>query len=125
MGECGEIERILNRTYTYPKTNNDLTPLFIKTCKQQCDVNPMTRTPEQFKQSWKQVKERISSHDIHFGHFQDACKHKENMHVHYIMAEVPFQTGFSPSRWQNTTNVMILKRAGLFDIEMLRTLCLF
>ena len=26
MGECGEIERILNGTYTCPKTNNNLTP---------------------------------------------------------------------------------------------------
>ena len=64
-------------------------------------------------------------HDIHFGHFIASTQHDYNLLVHYIMAEIPFRTGFSPTRWKQATNVMILKKAGLFDIEKLRTLCLF
>ena len=41
------------------------------------------------------------------------------------MAELPFRTGFSPLRWQHATNVMILKKAGLYNLEKLRTICLF
>ena len=72
------------------------------------------------------MKEQIASHgNIHFGHFKAACEHRENMLVHYLLAEIPFRTGFSPSRWKKATNVMIFKKAGLFDITKLRTLCLF
>ena len=56
----------------------------------------MTCTPDDFKQSWKRMKERTSSHNIHFGHFQTDCENKDNLMVHYIMAEVPFHTGFCP-----------------------------
>ena len=128
MGEYGEtveVERVLDGMYTCPSTNNNLTPLFIETCKRQCEENPMTRTPLQFKKSWQRMREKTASHDIHFGHFQAACEHKENLLVHYIMAEIPMRTGFCPSRWRNATNVMILKKAGLFDLDKLRTLCLF
>ena len=71
------------------------------------------------------MKEKTASHDLHFGHFKAACSHRHNLLVHYIMAEIPMRTGFAPSRWKHATNVMILKKAGLFNIEKLRTLCLF
>ena len=71
------------------------------------------------------MREKTTSHDIHFGHFMAACEHRQNILVHYIMAEIPFRTGFAPSKWKSATNVMILKKAGLFDIDKLRTLCLF
>ena len=85
----------------------------------------MNRTPQDYKTSWKRMKEDTGSHDIHFGHFIASCQHEYNLLVHYIMAEVPFRTGFAPQRWKQATNVMILKKAGLFDVEKLRTLCLF
>ena len=71
------------------------------------------------------MKEKTGTHDLHFGHFIASCQHQHNLLVHYIMAEIPFRTGFSPSRWHEATNVMILKKAGMFEIEKLRTLCLF
>ena len=71
------------------------------------------------------MKEKTASHEIHFGHFKAACEHEHNLFVHYIMAEIPLRTGFSLMRWRVATNVMILKKAGLFNIEKLRTLCLF
>jgi hypothetical protein len=41
------------------------------------------------------------------------------------MAEIPLHTGYSPERWKNATNVMILKKAGLYSLEKLRTLVLY
>ena len=71
------------------------------------------------------MKERTGTHDLHFGHFIASCDHQHNLLVHFIMADIPFKTGFSPTRWHQATNIMILKKAGLFDIEKLSTLCLF
>ena len=84
----------------------------------------MARTPTEFRESWTKMKEKTSSHgNLHFGHYKAACKHDKNILVHYIMAEIPFRTGFSPARWQEATNVMILKKAGLYNLEKLRALC--
>ena len=128
MGEFGEteaVEKVLKGMYNCPDTKNNLTPLFLNQCKQQSPEIKMIRTPDQYKRSWKMMKERTSSHDLHFRHFKAACEHKEHLFVHYIMAEIPFCTGFCPTCWKKATNVMILKKAGLFNIEKLRTLCLF
>ena len=45
--------------------------------------------------------------------------------THYYMAEIPFRSGYSPQRWRQATNVMILKQAGVYDIDKLRTIVLF
>ena len=45
--------------------------------------------------------------------------------THYYLAEIPFRSGYSPYRWRNATNVMILKEAGVYDIEKLRTIVLY
>ena len=71
------------------------------------------------------MKEKTSSHDVHFGHFKAACQHERNLLLHYAMAEIPFRTGFSPERWHYATNVMILKKAGLYNVEKLSTICFF
>ena len=114
MGDFGktvEAEKVLDGMYQCPMTSNNLTPLFINKCQRQCEETPMLRTPDQFKKSWKRMKECTASHDIHFGHFQAACDHRDNLLVHYIMAEVPFRTGFCPSCWKQAMSVMILKKS--------------
>ena len=79
----------------------------------------MTRTPTEFKKSWEMMKEKTSSHgQLHFGHYKAACQHDKNILLHYIMAEIPFRTGISPIRWHEATNVMRLKKAGLYDLKI-------
>ena len=125
FGETSASTQVMNGTFVAPVTENPLTQLFIDTCEKSNHTTSMKRTPDEFKRSWKAMKEKTGTHSIHFGHFIAACKHDHTLLVHYIMAEIPFRTGHSPRRWQQATNVMILKKSGLFDIERLRTLCLF
>ena len=73
----------------------------------------------------KKMKEKTSSRDVHFGHYKAAAEDNNIMHLHYLIAEIPFHTGYSPTRWKSATNVMILKKAGKTDIDKLRTLVLF
>ena len=84
----------------------------------------MTRSPQPFAQSWKKMKEKTSSGELHFGHFRSGGTHNLINMVNYVMAEFPFRTGYSPKRWKNATDVMI-KKAGLYDVEKLRTIVLF
>ena len=125
FGETSATERVLQGTFVAPSTNNDLTSLFLQQCHTCNTSTQLHRSVEQFKTSWKRMNEKTASHDLHFGHFKATCTHCHNLLVHYIRAEIPFQTRFAPSRWKRATNIMILKKAGLFNIEKLRTLCLF
>ena len=124
-GETPAASKVMEGSLQVPENNNDLTQLFINKCKRKSATTKMNRSVADYKKSWETMKEKTGSHGLHFGHFMAACKHQENMMVHFIMAEVPFRSGYSPSRWKKATNVMILKRAGLFNIEKLRTICLF
>ena len=71
------------------------------------------------------MKEKISSRELHFGHFKSGGTHNLINMVHYVMVEFPFRTGYSPKRWKNVTDVIIQKNAGLYDVEKLRTIVLF
>ena len=124
-GETSAADEVMKGTFKVPETNNRLTQLFLDTCQQTSLHTNMERSVTDYKTSWQRMKEKTGSHGLHFGHFMASCKHQENLLVHYIMAEIPFRTGYSPPRWKEATNVMILKKAGLFNIEKLRTICLF
>ena len=124
-GETTATTQVMDGTMKVPENSNKLTQLFIDKCKQSTQSTNMNRSVAEYKKSWETMKEKTGSHGLHFGHFMAACKHQENMMVHFIMAEVPFRTGYAPARWKKATNVMILKRAGLFNIDKLRTICLF
>ena len=85
----------------------------------------MKRSPEVYKQSWEKMNEKITSRRLHFGHFKAATQNNLNLMTHYYLAEIPFRTGYSPLCWRHATNVMILKEAGVYDIEKLRTIVLY
>ena len=71
------------------------------------------------------MKERTASRALHFGHFKACCKNELATMVNYILAEVPFRSSYSPLRWRNATDVMILKKSGLYNVEKLRTIVLY
>ena len=125
FGKTETTEAVINGTYVPDKNSPPSLKTFFKVCHKSSPDTAMSRSPTEFKNSWKAMKEKTASHDLHFGHFKAACKHDDNLFVHYILAEIPMQTGFSPKRWQVATNVMILKKAKLFNIDKLRMLCFF
>ena len=47
------------------------------------------------------------------------------MMTHYVLAEISFRTGYALERWRTATSVMILKGAGIYDIDRLRTIVLY
>ena len=69
----------------------------------------MTRSPQSFAQSWKKMKEKTSSEELHFGHFRSGGTHNLINMINYGMAKFPFRTGYSPKRLKNATDVMIQK----------------
>jgi hypothetical protein len=128
FGQYGEgpgTQLALQGTYTCHPSIDEYTQDYIRLCRRKSPHTNMDRSAEEFKSGWKKIKEKTSSRELHFGHFKAACKNDLNILVHYILAEIPFRTGYSPNRWKNATNVMILKKSGVLDINKLRTIVLF
>ena len=72
------------------------------------------------------MKEQTSSHGpAHFGHYKAGCGHDQIAMVHYHMVELPFTGGYSPSRHQQGTDLVLLKTANDYRIEKLWTIVLF
>ena len=71
------------------------------------------------------MDEKTSSRQLHFGYFRTACKHELNLLVHYVFTKILFRSGYSLERWGKSTNVMILKEPGIYDIDRLRTIVLY
>jgi hypothetical protein len=42
-----------------------------------------------------------------------------------IMTQIPLFSGYSPKRWRLCIDVMILNKAGLTQVDLLRTIVLF
>ena len=130
LGQCAEGPRftdVLNGTYEPPPSVDTYTKDFFEVCKRN-EGDPTTQIPRSvhdFKESWIKMDEKTSSRRLHFGHFKAACKHELNLLTHYVFAEIPFRSGYSPKRWKNATNVMILKEPGIYDIDRLRTIVLY
>jgi hypothetical protein len=39
-----------------------------------------------------------------------------------LLRQLPYRIGFSPEAWQTITDVEILKKVGIFDVELMRTI---
>ena len=62
--------------------------------------------------SWRKMKECTSSHlGLHFGHMKAIYLNSLlAAKVHTILADMPLQTGYSPTAWRKCTNTMLKKK---------------
>ena len=77
---------------------------------------------------WRKAKERTSSamrHGTHFGHWKAGHLDDTIADIHTSLANIPYLTGYSPTRWQNGVNTLIPKEAGNFRVGRLRTILLY
>ena len=128
LGQGPKTEKVLRGTYQPNPLLSPQTKDFIELCRfpeEEIIINPLNRSLTYFTKSWRKMKEKTSSRDVHFGHYKAAVDDKDLMQLHYNLAEIPFRTGYSPIRWRAATNVMILKKQGNTNVDKLRTLVLF
>lgn len=123
-----ETDNVLQGTYVAPDTLDESTICFLEQCKIPLGKNTITkleRSIEDFKSSWEKMNERTGTRDLHFGHFKAATKNSLNLLLHYALAEIPFRSGYTPERWKQASDLMILKKEGVNDVDRLRTIVLF
>jgi hypothetical protein len=80
-----------------------------------------------FVNSWKKTREHTASgrSGLHFGHFIAACNHSQLKQIEHQQAQFPLATGYSPKRWQQGIEVMLLKQSNNFHVNKLGAILLF
>ena len=48
--------------------------------------------------------------------------HKQLLEVDMTLHTVPFKMGFAPTPWEPMTDFELLKKLGVFDVELMRTI---
>ena len=92
-------------------------------------LNPMpitTVTPESNRKAWKKQKEGVSSEPdgLSFSHYKSSCLDDRMNEFDTTLRNLHYKHGFSPTHWQSITDVEILKKAGVYDIDKMRTITL-
>ena len=127
LGDGPAVEDILAGTYECPDDASDTVKMWLQTLKVENvrEREPIIQTFREYRRGWKLAKEFTSSGDLHFGHFKVEAEHDMLAWANYVMGGLPRATGFVPTRWRKGTDVMLLKKEGLFFLEKLRTIVLF
>ena len=115
-GEGIATRQALQGTYRAPYNVSNETKQFIQHCEFipiQIPPTTLKHSLQYYKQSWAKMKEKTGCSGRHFGHYKAGMRNDFTSYLHYVMAEIPFWTGYSPTRWRQATNLMILKTPNL------------
>jgi hypothetical protein len=131
IGLCGtgpKSKDILDGVYTPPANTDKATIAFLSACKTSDNFSPSNFdhfSKEQYIKAWSRARENTGSGKIHFGHWKAGVLHEQIATAEWLLTTLPAKYAFSPSIWQKATDVMILKKEGILDIEKLRTIVLY
>jgi hypothetical protein len=131
FADTEQAQQILDGTYECPLGTDKYAALLIQELRMPANVidNPVPITeitPESNRIGWNKQKETVSSdpYGLSFSHYKAAVQDDELNKFDSFLRNLPYKYGFSPSHWQNITDVEILKKAGVYDIDKMRTITL-
>lgn len=132
FGTGPRAQEILDGTYQVPEGTDPYAAEFIsylKTPPGIAELGPidLRQTAEQHAQGWMKMRESTSSgiSGLHFGHFRAHLEDPGLAEIDRILAALPFETGYSPTRWSSGIDVMMEKKKGIFRTTKLRTILLY
>ena len=132
MGVGKAASEILKGTFVIPEGVDEWAARLIPFLAQVSEVSQV-QGPEKFVsidshvEGWRKAKERTSSgpSGITFAHFKAGIRDDVVAAFEAIMSSIPYETGISPDRWQQGTNVMLEKQKGNFRVDKLRAILLY
>lgn len=82
---------------------------------------------ESHQRAWQKQNAKTSSDSrgLSYSHYKGAAEYDSIAEVDSLFRNIPFQKGFSPKTWQRITDFQLLKKAGIFDVDLMRTIQLF
>jgi hypothetical protein len=78
---------------------------------------------EENKLGWTKRKLALAeSTGLTMDHYAAGCEDPELNEIDTLSRQLPYQCGFSPESWRIITDVKILKKAGVYDVKLMRTI---
>ena len=127
MGDGPRIPDVLSGTYEPPPGTSEVTRAWLKRMqiKDPTSLKQAKTTLAQYRRGWRKVKEQTASGELHMGHFKAGAMHKKLGWAQFQMSLIPMTTGYSPARWQQGIDVMLLKAPEVYFLDKLRTIVLY
>jgi hypothetical protein len=129
MGFNDFAQQILDGTAQVPEEADEFAKLLINHMKRAEGAQPMDirLDVEDYRTGWRSMRESTASgiSGIHFGHFKAHEKDILLAALDAVLAQIPFEQGFSPERWRKGIEVMLLKLPGNYNVEKMRAILLF
>jgi hypothetical protein len=136
FGYCGEnyenIQSVLDGTYKSLQGIDSYAIEFIRElempdsirAKGPIDIN---LTEAENKQAWMCQKGGTASDGstLSFEHYKTACLDSDLNEVDTLLRNLPLLFGFAPPSWLSITDVEILEKLGIYDIEQMLAVQLF
>jgi hypothetical protein len=131
LANTPEAQAILDGTYNPPPAVGYCARLFLRELYMPNNVRnqPMTEIdvmPQSNRSAWKKQKEQVSSdpNGLSYSHYKAVATDNEINSFDAALRGIPYRYGFSPDHWQEITDVEILKKAGVYDIDKMQTITL-
>ena len=128
-GETIEAQEILSGTFEFPVEIDRYAKELLEELRTPSIVlakGPVTLelTLPEHVLGWKRQKEATASEPtgLAFSHYKASAQDPMLAEIDRFMRNLPYREGFSPDAWQFITDVEILKKSGVFDIEKMRTI---
>jgi hypothetical protein len=121
-------EQVLEGTYETPQEVDRCTQELLQelrrpeTVREKGPIHAVV-TPAEHTQSWKRTKEKSAEPSgPSVAEVKAASQDEVLAGVDTFMRNLPRTKGFSPKGWQLTTDVEILKKTGVYEVEQMRTI---
>ncbi len=131
LADTDAAESILEGTYKIP---DDLDPYAVNLIQELHMPNSICNTPFIVAEvttadhiaGWKKQKETISADPdgLTFSHYKAGATEDLIAQFDATLRSLPYQHGFTPAAWLPVTDVEILKKAGVYDVEKMCTILL-
>jgi hypothetical protein len=130
--EKEEADQILNGTFsTLPECKPYLQEM-IKEMRMENIIKAAGPIPTmilltEHQNGWQKQKEKttLAHPGLSFSDHKAASFDDKMSKIEHLLHEIPYNQGFSPELYQVITNYEILKKAGVYDVENMRTIQLF
>ena len=129
QGSTSAAEEVLKGTYIPPIESTQATADFLRHSKVDDKLiregpNDDAISVQQCNAFWNSMKEKIQSSksNKHVGTYKAATKNRTNSIIQTRLMSIPYQTGYSLKRWQESLNVLLLKKQEKHSPEDLRTI---
>ena len=129
QGLTQQTEQVLLGEYIPPLDTTQATRRFLEQSKMTQRIadegpNDDVITTEQCNSFWRSMKEKVQSSksNKHVGTYKAASLNPTNATIQTRLMSIPYQSGYSLKRWQESLNVSLLKKQERYAPEDLRTI---